>query len=1136
MQSIYDYYTSFGSNNLRGCWTPDVSKYDPSSFYNWEQDNLPVYDLEERTALLWERLGNPTSAVNGFAMVVSGDATSSCNSNVFTSLSACLQRLPEVINSPVIIEIASFGNLGDLVLSNKTFGPRGSIEIINRVYGKGEGSLSASYGLSYDEVYLNNAYNLASSITADPNLVAAAGGIFTIPSISHDFSSTSSYVLGCRVLSSMNDARLTNNTTVFARRSPDFNNRLTASIASKNSLAPFANLSTSFRTQFTPYETNTESWDSISSYDASCIDETSNNEIIWKNSATPLQIVNALVYGNKASSVKIYNCNGPIYIRNITVDGGGYGGLDYGFDIRNSSVFLENCSVSRCTKAGLYGLNSKITILRSFVAYRNYGFNSVGVREGGTWLNKIKTSAQDLSSVNYAAGVLVVGSELNFSSTFSRDNTYFMSSISTYYPIITAAGLNVLPAASWLLCLSRNDIGLKAVNSRISGGKNEKFGFGVSFYNAHQLILELNSEAGMVIDDSEVDHSGKLHFYGNFRGLDCKNSSVKIDSVIAKYNQKEACRLINSRLKYNKDMYIPYFDNTVNLIHQSTYMQNGTHIKLDNSIYEPTECSSMPTFYGRFVASGNFGVTQSRTNQLGVSPAFIVDSNSTMRLVHAAVEAVDSYTESGKGGYGAAFYVNNNSELILQGSKNYCTRVVGPTTYALQKRKSGLYANNNSNIKIQGPTLIARYAVDALAENSSKIEFTPHKTETGQIDVSGFNLTDRLNHTSVELHSTRACLVADNGSYINMEDLGDYRKHWAVGSYGTAALLSGIDYLTTEGSELSYQTYTSGGSMQFYPNPNDSAHYGPALADPTPVGTTYTKYQFDGNANYNYLLMTNLGSVDAQTFSAVTNGGMCVRALNGSKVNVDNVHFPCGWWNPSGIIYDMSGTESGACNKLFIWNIADLSQLDAKLTSVSGLHPADASYFGPSGVWGSASSAPTGTPDTSSVSILDYYGRSTNHLYSRSTATNQGPFRLYFSVDPVVNWALNDSQTYSGYIPQVYSQGYQFSGNLIFPGTVSSFYTSIVRKSGNSLVASGFYYASSMVESPATIRALLDDSAANTFANAKHNTVGKSGLARLVSMYFPYTDVYGGDSAKSSTKQYGKGVKSVNTFDLEKDN
>jgi hypothetical protein len=44
-----DVYVSGGSNNLLVCWTDKVTKYDASSFYNWEQDNLPLHDLDERT-------------------------------------------------------------------------------------------------------------------------------------------------------------------------------------------------------------------------------------------------------------------------------------------------------------------------------------------------------------------------------------------------------------------------------------------------------------------------------------------------------------------------------------------------------------------------------------------------------------------------------------------------------------------------------------------------------------------------------------------------------------------------------------------------------------------------------------------------------------------------------------------------------------------------------------------------------------------------------------------------------------------------------------------------------------------------------------------------------------------------------
>jgi hypothetical protein len=65
---------------------------------------------------------------------------------------------------------------------------------------------------------------------------------------------------------------------------------------------------------------------------------------------------------------------------------------------------------------------------------------------------------------------------------------------------------------------------------------------------------------------------------------------------------------------------------------------------------------------------------------------------------------------------------------------------------------------------------------------------------------------------------------------------------------------------------------------------------------------------------------------------------------------------------------------------------------------------------------------------------------------------------------------------------------------------------------------------------------LVDDSAANTFANAKHNSTGLAGLAKVVSIYYPYQNSYIGDSASDSSKIAGRGFKSPNTFDLEKDN
>ena len=112
-----DIYTSSGSVMLYNSWTPYVSKFDTSSFYNWEQDNLPLYDLEERTYEMWEQGGFPTSAVPGLALTVSADtptAILNANTTIFSDVSSCMAAIPKVIRFPVLIEVCNFSSLYSL--------------------------------------------------------------------------------------------------------------------------------------------------------------------------------------------------------------------------------------------------------------------------------------------------------------------------------------------------------------------------------------------------------------------------------------------------------------------------------------------------------------------------------------------------------------------------------------------------------------------------------------------------------------------------------------------------------------------------------------------------------------------------------------------------------------------------------------------------------------------------------------------------------------------------------------------------------------------------------------------------------------------------------------------------------------
>jgi hypothetical protein len=47
-----DIYTGSGAVPVYDCWTQNVTKFDSSSFYNWEQDNEPVHDRDWETFTL----------------------------------------------------------------------------------------------------------------------------------------------------------------------------------------------------------------------------------------------------------------------------------------------------------------------------------------------------------------------------------------------------------------------------------------------------------------------------------------------------------------------------------------------------------------------------------------------------------------------------------------------------------------------------------------------------------------------------------------------------------------------------------------------------------------------------------------------------------------------------------------------------------------------------------------------------------------------------------------------------------------------------------------------------------------------------------------------------------------------------
>jgi hypothetical protein len=558
---------------------------------------------------------------------------------------------------------------------------------------------------------------------------------------------------------------------------------------------------------------------------------------------------------------------------------------------------------------------------------------------------------------------------------------------------------------------------------------------------------------------------------------------------------------------------------------------------------EPLYTSSTELKYLMLYTSGCFGVdnpefvSDSLLEDLcSFKPSIEATKNSNLDLMHVHIDRNELKDLGGSPGHttnGLMLRATDDSKITCRGTSQYANIFIGPGNTKI----AGAYAGRNSSILFQGPTSMIYLGVDALAEDNSLIDFGPIRNDSNIPMLSSFDLSsDGSNHTMVELHSTRASLVANRNSVINIQDLGYYEYFWTNSPHSTGVNATDYDYQLDE----DVANCVSGGFMQLYPNAQ-----GQGIFPTLPSSGSILRYRFredTASIPTNYYYMAALAAANKTT------GGMSVRAVGDSLVNVKNVHFPCGWGNTSSFAYDYNGggpLPIAECSRIHIWNIADTSKLKASYTTVSGLHPYDSGYYGPSGTWGAVSASPSSTPDTSALSILDYYGENNQHILGKSSHENFGPFRLFFSVDPAARFLESSGTGLSGLVYQLFSQGYSWSGPAIpveragFPHP-SSTYRSLLFTSASDpalppdlVLASGFYYPSSMLSNPNTILASLDESAANTFANAKHNSVGKSGLAKVVEIFFP-TNLFGGDSDSEST--YGDGLLSVNNFDLSKDN
>ena len=1198
-----DRYLASGTAQLINNWVDPVYKFDSSSFYNWEQDNLPIYDLEDRGDFLHEMAGYPASAVDGVMLTVSD--TGIDNKKVFGSLSGALDALPNTIRFPVTIEVAASGQLGDLRIEDREFvGAGAGLEIINRGFAKvmsGSGTIATALSacvISTDGG-AHDGTNAGSSIT-----------IFSSTDVSNTMEQSESLGVSCDVWdSTANAANWWNNFTRTFVQVPEW--ALVGAATAGRTVTISTNFHDNADTTFMSLAVGANKF-TVSQYTDNSSPQSAPTPDVenflgagtfYPDGTTQVQRpdfvpaatnsdarTTGFIYANALENVIVKNCTGNIYIRGFCVDGAdaaiiGSQRTGVGFDIQNSQVVLENCTAARCKDAGVLAVNSNVTLNRGFIAFRNYELIS-----GDSTLD---TKVLD----NPTAGLRAQNSTVTLSASTGELSGLPIDSPFSFY---------------------RNLIGVDLQNSNLLTPLDAGYGTDMAgeertdTYGSQTVVLQafLNNYEGIKASESLIDIGQRVSSFQNRIGMRLDNSVCKVSQITLDNNGKKGLIANSSEFNYNKSAdAFPYTGGPFYPV--TNFQANGQHVNLNSAEFYPTYVSgvgtSMDAVYTRLAFSGNHDIMtreEDSTTTKQTVPAVELTHNSFMNAVAPRLELIGADEAFGEtnsnylqGGTvkGTAFRVVDSSKLELNGHQNDNTFVIGNADFAKNQKTAAVYAGNNSSVKISGPTYIVQAGVDGLAEDNSVIEFGP-QTKDGILDVSGWNLGEPANHTKVELHSTRACLVANRNSIINMFNLGDYTAFWD-GKY-----IGDNDY-TTANAGLNTSAFTYNGHLQFYPNPFVSYT---TFGDGLNKAARYPGQTAGFAAN---TIRTYAGFERAPaTISRLSMGGMCVRAVGSSKINAQNVVFPAGWTVTSGAFYDLS--TAGGCDRLRIWNIADDSELHASYLSVGNpnisgpRHPQDLSgyYYGPSAVWtssvgtlaaggGGLSGAPSSTPDTSSLSVLDSFGLGVGTggdlgYYGKTTHQNIGPFRLYVSPDskakflgyartsggafhPALMFANGSTATQQFYslgfnfdsgaelfgegIPyELFAQGYATSSdcsainnqgaNYLNPSSIyqdlgfSGHIVSLPTRLQEQVVAaSSYFYTSAMLPYDSANRIWLDESAINTFANAKNGIQATSGRKKIITYYKASTAASGEGFYSTGKDGDSAGIRSANLFDLDRD-
>ena len=1211
----------------------DIRKYTASSFYNWEQDNIPIEDLETRTNALADNMGLNSSSVTGARLTLS--STENVLDGTFSSLSSIVDRIPQNLTYPLVVQIGTYGDLGHLNLEGITTRGDGKLEFVN---------LNHAYALAGDpypslvnEVEKGDGYSWDIS-GGDTSILGFTSRQLMDYITSNPTYNKASWDQSVRAFGTqhLSTSGMFQEPFFFVSGANAFIDNAGAYKFKGNVYDNFYDVTVS--ADANPFEFNHSSQEPMRS----------NTHYVTKPVAAGTggsEISPVYAYGNAFQSVTIKNCKGShIRFRGICVDTSSgdnvqSSGINHsnsiGFDIRNSKVILTSCASFRNNKSGFRINDSDISIEGGITGYRNYSPGPGFENRHELWSSGTDDSFMLDASGN---GFEAYNSVIKFDTDSSLLNASGTSNLGKHGFTIASNG-----GHGWVL-----------ENCKISGGVGghnaiQEQGAGNEDFQTTQLVSAFNKGSGFKIDTSKMRYFGILRSQGNvLNGIDILNSRVGVMGSMAEINGGVGLNIYASDFTYNigASKYFSGYDHTIGgWENRAGHSQNTPAICSSWNATQNIKVSNNSSFSDNLIdnsgrraglVGGRVGSSTYRAmaamnskskstalvaTDLGNLPLIDVDNNSYARILGLSVLG-DTANKSILSDLsstveinclsapikGRAVSVTNNSKVDLYGTSAFRTVI---STYANQETpqtltsswlKSALYAGQNSSLRISGPTKIANYGVAALAEDNSTVSIGPALSKGDHFDES-LDPLDPSGHSQVELQATRACLVANNNSTIEMARCGAESTGHTINQYDV--------------SSSSYAKH-SGSFIQFYPHA-----FTQELLSNTGGKSDGMLYKNTLNASGSTNRTSRgMGAAGVHTnHNLVSTGGMCVRAIGGSNVIADQVNFEVrmpakdlsgAYYNLEGSgnegisVYSGSGaiapasdtignsTNHYAGSKIFMWNVADTSRILASNLTVNTVDPSSAGFHGPAGRWGWTDQMST------SLGPLDYYGETGafNTVIGGTGHSNHGPFRLMVGVNSdLMSYGETIDEDYSGgtgieyggtlslggtAIFQLNSQGYAAPGLMAksVPGSDFRGHTDIETAQGHFTVSgqpifgargtdtssvtggganpryllsnpmisgygvsSGFNHLQAFPNFPIPpihmewqgyLRNFLDESAAETFANAKH---GANKMVKLCSIFRSHTGYTSGGEGRDGFGNdctYGLGVRSLNMFDMFK--